>query len=90
MPKLIAITIDDEYPNHILLKRVIDLNGQLEVVKQFTHPKTALEKIGEIKPDVAFVDIEMPDMNGLELAEKILAIHGETHIILLLHTASMR
>lgn len=81
MPKLIAITIDDEYPNHILLKRVIDLNGQLEVVKQFTHPKTALEKIGEIKPDVAFVDIEMPDMNGLELAEKILAIHGETNII---------
>ncbi|MGW8428863.1 response regulator [Peribacillus simplex] len=81
MPKLIAITIDDEQPNHILLKRVIDQNGQLEVVKQFTHPETALEKIREIKPDVAFVDIEMPDMNGLELAEKILAIHGQTHII---------
>lgn len=81
MEKLIAITIDDEHPNHILLKRVIDQNGQVEVVKQFTHPKTALEKISEIKPDVAFVDIEMPDMNGLELAEKILAIHGKTHII---------
>lgn len=76
-----AITIDDEQPNHILLKRAIEQNGQLEVVKQFTHPETALVNIQEIQPDVAFVDIEMPDMNGLELAEKMLAIHGQMQII---------
>ncbi|WP_183192444.1 response regulator [Brevibacillus fluminis] len=76
-----AITIDDEQPNHILLKRAIEQNGQLEVVMQFTHPETALGKIEEIQPDVAFVDIEMPDMNGLDLAEKMLEIHGQMHII---------
>ncbi|MGG1664314.1 response regulator [Brevibacillus sp. NRS-1366] len=76
-----AITIDDEEPNHILLKRAIEQNGQLEVIKQYTHPEIALEQIREMKPDVAFVDIEMPDMNGLELAEKILAIDGHIQII---------
>ncbi|WP_055747649.1 response regulator [Brevibacillus choshinensis] len=76
-----AITIDDEWPNHILLKRAIEQNGQLEVVQQFTHPEMALEKIHELNPDVAFLDIEMPDMNGLELAEKILAMYGQIQII---------
>lgn len=76
-----AITIDDEEPNHILLKRAIEQNGHLEVVGQYTHPQLALEQIQAIKPDVAFVDIEMPDMNGLELAERMLALDGHIQIV---------
>lgn len=76
-----AIMIDDEQPNHILLKRAIEQNGHLEVVGQYTHPQLALEQIQVRKPDVAFVDIEMPDMNGLELAERILALDAHIQII---------
>ncbi len=76
-----AILVDDETPNNFLLKRAIDLTGQLEVIAQFNHPREALEKISHIKADVAFIDIEMPGMNGLELAEKIQSISPDIDIV---------
>ena len=76
-----VITIDDELPNHVLLRRAIKHNRQLELVEQFTHPIQVLEKINVLQPDVAFVDIEMPYMNGLELAENILASNDQIAIV---------
>ncbi len=76
-----AILVDDEIPNNILLKRSIDQTGEVEVIAQFNHPKDALEKASYIKPDVAFIDIEMPGMNGLELAEEIQLINPNIHVV---------
>lgn len=69
-----AITVDDELSNHVLLKRFIEKSGQLKVIAQFIDPLTLMDEIEVIKPDVIFLDIEMPVMSGLEVAEKLIPI----------------
>lgn len=69
-----AVTVDDELPNHSLFKRLIEEEGHVEVVGQFTDPLSFIEQAAEIKPDVVFLDIEMPAMSGLEVAERLISI----------------
>ena len=64
-----AIIIDDE-PNAIVsLKLVIQefLSDKIRVVETATNVKEGAEKIKKFKPDLVFLDIEMPNENGFEL-----------------------
>lgn len=76
-----VITVDDELLNLTLLKKFLEEEGQVQVVAQFSDPLHLLDQAATINPDVAFVDIEMPVMNGLELAEKLLDLCPDTQVI---------
>lgn len=76
-----AIIVDDELPAIRMLKLFLLANGAVEIVAEFTKSSEALKHIGSLQPDVVFLDIEMPGINGLELAEHILAQATETEII---------
>ena len=70
-----AILIDDE--GHCLDTLNILLNDycpQVQVVDQCMSGKKALEAIGKLKPDLVFLDIEMPAMNGFEMLEQFAEI----------------
>ncbi|SEW42949.1 response regulator [[Clostridium] fimetarium] len=64
-----AMIVDDE---KLLAEYIGELLEayQFEVVGLFSNPCEALQKIDLLKPDVLFLDIEMPEINGLELAER--------------------
>ena len=66
-----AVLIDDEVhcldTLHILLS---DHCPDVEVVGQCLTAKKGLETIGNFKPELVFLDIEMPIMNGFELLEQ--------------------
>lgn len=47
----------------------------------FTNPVKALEEASKNKVDLAFLDIEMPEINGIQLAKKLKAINPKTKII---------
>lgn len=49
--------------------------------KMFKDPETALEYVKKNKPDAAFLDINMPKLNGVELAEKLIALNQEIAIV---------
>ena len=76
-----AIIIDDEKPAIEILKRLLEKTGQICVVGSFMRAKDALLKLQNLKPDVAFLDIEMPEMSGLELAEKIIEAGNDIEIV---------
>ena len=76
-----TITIDDRRSVVNIMLRIlneVDPDG-----KHFgtTDPDEALEKIREKSPDVIFSDVEMPKMNGIELARKIQEIDPESNIV---------
>jgi FixJ family two-component response regulator len=52
-------------------------------VNAFTDPKTFLEHAAARRPDVAIIDILMPDMNGLEVQARLRRISPSTRVIVL-------
>lgn len=63
-----VIVVDDEIWSVIGLTRILREDaGRFELVYETTDSLDALEKICEMKPDVVFTDVRMPEMSGLEL-----------------------
>lgn len=76
-----AIIVEDEKPILDLMQFVIRDNPNYTIVGAFTNPLEALDRMSQLQPDVAFLDVEMPKMNGLELAQKINEITEQTKIV---------
>jgi two-component system LytT family response regulator len=67
-----AIIVDDEIDGIGTLKKLLELCcKQVSVVGTYTSAFGAKEKIEELKPDVIFLDIQMPGKSGLELLDEL-------------------
>ncbi|MDQ1144293.1 DNA-binding NarL/FixJ family response regulator [Bacillus sp. SORGH_AS 510] len=65
------------------LGSLLDLEADMEVVGQAMNGVDALSAILELKPDVCLMDIEMPAMNGLEVAEELMQRGASSKVIIL-------
>lgn len=66
-----CVILDDEMLALTYLKLLCEQIEGVEVVKAFNRPELFLQEIQKIDCDVCIMDIEMPLMNGLEVASKI-------------------
>lgn len=64
-----CVILDDELLAISYLKLLCDQMEGIEVVKAFNNPKLFIQEIDHIDCDVCILDIEMPGMNGLQVAE---------------------
>lgn len=71
MAKLKALIADDEAPARNRMAEMLKNFEHVELVNISSNGVDALNNIILLKPDVAFLDIEMPGMNGLEVVENI-------------------
>lgn len=76
-----VIIVEDERPILDLMKRLAGRHPLLEVVGTFTSPLEALERYPQLRPDAVFLDVEMPKMGGIELADKLRAIDEELQVV---------
>lgn len=67
-----TVIVDDEQPSLNKLEKLLIDSGLAEVTGRYTNPMDALEFVEKNKVDAVFLDIEMPDMDGIELAGHIL------------------
>jgi two-component system, LytTR family, response regulator len=67
-----AIIIDDE-PDcvQLLVLQLREYCREVEVLAQLTSPEEGLQAIRSLHPDVVFLDVEMPRMNGFQLLEQL-------------------
>lgn len=65
------------------LGSLLDLEKDMEVIGQAMNGEEALASILALKPDVCLMDIEMPVMNGLEVAEELARRSLESRVIIL-------
>ncbi|MET3574170.1 LytR/AlgR family response regulator transcription factor [Bhargavaea ullalensis] len=79
---MIRTLIVDDDPNAIRhLKQQLDLFPFIEVIGEVNGGREALVFLGRDKPDLLFLDIEMGDITGLELARHIQSAHRDLPII---------
>ena len=70
-PPLRAVIADDEPRARQFLERLLGEHVEVEVVGSARGGAVALSMVGQLKPDVAFLDIQMPDLSGLEVARHL-------------------
>ncbi len=76
-----AIIVDDEELSLISLEKKLHAFPNILVVKSYTNHNHILDDIKKENIDIAFLDIEMIGLNGLDLAEAILSIQSSIHIV---------
>ena len=74
-----CIIVDDEQPAIDVLRYYIGRIPSLELVAAFTDPLKALQFLNETAVDLLFLDIQMPELSGLDLVK---AIRGRSKVIL--------
>lgn len=66
-----VLIIDDEELARISLAEMLESIGDVEIAGFAANGLDALEKISACKPDVIFLDVEMPGLNGFEVLENL-------------------
>ncbi|MBR7800637.1 LytR/AlgR family response regulator transcription factor [Undibacterium fentianense] len=77
MPTAI-IAYDEDLPRKDLRRMLQELWPELEILSEAEHGADALEAILQYQPDIAFLDIRMPGMTGLDVAN---ATKGRCHAV---------
>ncbi len=68
---LTAYIVDDEPLAREELKYLLNQSGQVEVLGENDFAEGALQDISKLKPDIVFLDIELDEENGLNLAKQL-------------------
>ena len=69
--RLRAYLVDDEPLAIARLTRLLDETGRVEVIGSATDPEEAVEALTSSPPDVCFLDIHMPRLNGFEVLARL-------------------
>jgi len=67
-----VIVVDDEQLGRQNLKALLEHKMRWTVIAEAADGETAIKKIVELRPAVIFLDIEMPKMNGMQVARELL------------------
>ncbi|MBR5686967.1 MAG: response regulator transcription factor [Prevotella sp.] len=71
MKPLTCIIVDDEPLAVRLLESYVEKTPDLQLLASFTNSIKAINAIKERKPDLLFLDIQMPNIDGMELAHSL-------------------
>jgi two-component system LytT family response regulator/two-component system response regulator LytT len=72
-----ALIIDDEQLARDELKYLLDQAGDVEVVAQGANGIEAVDLIEEHHPDVVFLDVQMPGLDGFAVIKRLMERHGK-------------
>jgi two-component system, LytTR family, response regulator len=70
-----ALIVDDEPVARRVLREELEALENIEIVGEADNGSTALEQIAASRPDVVFLDIDMPVMSGFELLNRLTSGH---------------
>jgi len=80
----ISIMIAEDHPLFGYgLRRLVDMEPDLEIVAEVGDGGEAVEQALQLRPDVILMDINLPTMNGLQATQKIKSELKETGVIVL-------
>ncbi|MFJ7831949.1 response regulator [Peribacillus sp. NPDC097284] len=81
--KTSIIIIDDHQLFREGVKRILDFESSFDVVAEGDDGSEAMDLVEEYKPDVVIMDINMPNMNGVEATKMLVQRYPDTKVIIL-------
>ena len=78
-----VLVVDDQAPFRTAAKAVLRRADGFELVGEASSGAEAVSLADELEPALVLMDINMPDMNGIEATRRIVAAHPQTVVILL-------
>jgi two-component system, chemotaxis family, protein-glutamate methylesterase/glutaminase len=80
MSKKQILVVDDSFIMRTIIKDIVDSDPDLEVVGFAENGKVGLQRVRELKPEAILLDLEMPEMSGIEMLKR-LTLLGKTKVI---------
>ena len=76
-----AIVVDDSPVSLRATASALEATGEVQIAGMYCSAADALAALPHLSPDVAFLDIEMPDTSGIQLAREIVGLAGDIGIV---------
>ena len=64
-----VVIVDDEEPARALLREYLERAGGVEIVGECKNGFEAVKAVNDLAPDLLFLDVQMPKLNGFEVLE---------------------
>ena len=81
MPDIRALVVDDEQLAREELCFLLGEAGGVEIAGQAADGVVALRLAGELRPDVVFLDVQMPGLTGFEVARRLLTTDAPPELV---------
>lgn len=76
-----VMVIDDEWPALEQMRELLQRCEGIGPIHVYDNSREAFTAAADLKPDIIFLDIQMPELSGLAFAEKLLAFSPATDIV---------
>jgi DNA-binding NarL/FixJ family response regulator len=78
-----VLVVDDQPPFLRAARSVVDLTPGFEMIGEAETGEEALERVEALAPDLVLMDINLPGINGVEAARRVIAAHPKIRVLLL-------
>jgi DNA-binding NarL/FixJ family response regulator len=82
-PVITVAIVEDNAAVGVSLQKIVEAAGNLHFMNLWTSGMEALEKIAEHKPQVVLMDINLPDISGIEVTARVKQRFPEIQIIMM-------
>jgi DNA-binding NarL/FixJ family response regulator len=83
LPAIRILLVDDSAAIRQALASLLSSHPEFTIIHQSVNGVGGISKAGELQPDVVLLDINLPDMNGLDVTRQIKSVAPSAEILLL-------
>lgn len=83
MPPIRVLIVDDHTLFREGLRAILKVVSDIEIVGEAATGREAIKKVLTLSPNIILMDIQMPDMTGIDATQQILGTHPDIGIIIL-------
>ena len=76
-----VLVVDDAAFMRLTIKNMLSKNG-FEVVGEAENGVQAIQKCGELNPDIITLDITMPEMTGIDALKEIMKVNPQVNVVM--------